>query len=143
MKYLVSQFIFLFLEILMNVISLIILPKPSHFERYYLRTLYKNYYGDKYEFDSSIVNELSSPRKTSIAILVFGSFQCASHFAKIIMYLKYLCNLGCHNGGKDKIYANIEFLNIPILIINLALSSSMVPKIDNEIRSTRFLGKLK
>ena len=122
MKYLVSQFIFLLLEILMNIISLIILPKPNQL----------NYYE-------------SSPRKTSIAILVFGSFQCVFHFLKIIIYLKYVCDSGCYNGGKDDINSRIEYFNIPNLIINLGLSGSMIPKIDNLItgRSTRFLEKFK
>ena len=120
MKYLVSQLIFLLLEILMNIISLIILQKPNQLEYY------------------------TSLRKTSIAILAFGSFQCVFHFIKIIGYLYYLCNSGCYNGGKDEIYARIEYVNIPNLIINLGLADSMIPTIDNEItRSTSFLGKLK
>ena len=122
MKYLVSKLIFLLLEISMNIISLVILPKPNHFEGY----------------------GLSSPKKTSIAILVFGAFQCVFHFLKIIIYLNYICDSNCYNGDKDTVYGKMEYVNIPTLIINLGLAGSMIPKIENEItRSTHFLQKLK
>ena len=66
------------------------------------------------------------------------------NFLKIIIYLNYVCHSNCLNDDKDTIYDKVEYFNIPNLIINLGLDSSMIPKIDNEItRSTSFLEKLK
>ena len=120
MRHLICQTIFLFLEILMNIISLIILPKPFQFETDYFYDFFRDniedfdYYYDFYYLEE----ELSSPRKTSIAIIVFCSFICVIHLIKIILIIIFICENGCSNRNKDSIYWPIEFFNVPFLIIN-------------------------
>ncbi len=85
MRDITKKLIFFGFEILMNVLSIIVIPKSSHYKSDYLYTLYikkNNYYSYQYYISYYIYEleeDLSSPRKTSVAILVFAVILAFTH----------------------------------------------------------------
>jgi len=133
-KEFVIRMIILIIEFASNIISLIILPMPHKFKKDYLIKLVD--YDINIDF-SDIENKLSSPRKTAIAILVFGCFLGIVHILKILLYI----------GNKDTLYdlnqssLCIDAFNFPLLFINWCMSISIIPKL-NKIRGNGYNNKL-
>ena len=86
---------------------------------------------------SYIESKLSSPRKTVIAILVFGCLLGIVHIFKIIIFIS----------EKDELYRLpddflfIDFFNVTFLFINWCMSISIIPKL-NKVRGDEFNNKL-
>ena len=86
---------------------------------------------------SYIESKLSSPRKTVIAILVFGCMLGIVHIFKIIICVS----------EKDELYRFpdyflfIDFFNVTFLFINWCMSISIIPKL-NKVRGDGFNNKL-
>ena len=105
----IKQAIFIFLEILMNVISLIILPKPNEF-----------------------INEsLKGVKRLSIAIIVFGCLKSFLHLIKIIIFLCYMNNESSLNTYEGCIFVFETYFNIPALIIIWSITIGMIVKLDD------------
>ena len=125
--------IFFSLEILMNVINLIIIPKSHQFKEDYLEELYiknfGNYWRGFYSFFSYLEEDLSSPRKTSIAILVFGLAICFIHFLKIIVLLSHYCKIVSE--PVDFCLNIVDIIAVIGVIINWSMAISIIPKLNN------------
>ena len=125
--------IFFSLEILMNVINLIIIPKSHQFKEDYLEELYIKNYGyywrGYYSFFSYLEEDLSSPRKTSIAILVFGLAICFIHFLKIIVLLSHYCKIVSE--PVDFCLNIVDIIAVIGVIINWSMAISIIPKLNN------------
>ena len=131
---LIIRFIILFIEVASNIISLCILPMPYKFKNKYLVEL-ADY--DYYVDFSYMEEKLSSPRKTVVAIIVFASFLCFVHFAKIIVFI---CNKDYFSDLND--YSRVcDFVNIIFLFINWCMSISIIPKL-NKVRGDGYNNKL-
>ena len=111
-----------------------ILPLPYKFKKDYLKQLtdYK-YYGTLTDME----DELSSPRKTVTAIIVFGSFMCFFHLIKIILFITERNDISKIN----QVSKVIDFFNVIFLFINWCMSISIIPKL-NEVRGHRYDNKL-
>ena len=125
--------IFFSLEILMNVINLIIIPKSHQFKEDYLEELFIKNYGyywrGYYSFFSYLEEDLSSPRKTSIAILVFGLAICFIHFLKIIVLLSHYCKIVAD--PVDFCLNIVDIIAVIGVIINWSMAISIIPKLNN------------
>ena len=120
----------LVLEIFFNICNLIIIPKKNKYEK-------KNLYEKCCEIAGiflgpvcdcrvdDLVEEFDSIKKTSIAIIVFGSFMCVLHFFKIIRTCVFQIN---KLEIKDKA---LLVINICLLIINFSLAISLNVKIKD------------
>ena len=128
------RFLILIVEIASNIISLSILPLPYKFEKDYLEQLTDYKY---YETLTDMEDELSSPRKTVTAIIVFGSFLCLVHFIKIIIFISERNSISSLN-EYSKI---IDFFNVILLFINWCMSISIIPKL-NKVRGDGYDNKL-
>ena len=128
------RFLILIVEIASNIISLSILPLPYKFEKDYLEQLADYKY---YETLTDMEDELSSPRKTVTAIIVFGSFLCLVHFIKIIIFISERNSISSLN-EYSKI---IDFFNVILLFINWCMSISIIPKL-NKVRGDGYDNKL-
>ena len=128
------RFLILIVEIASNIISLCILPLPYKFKKDYLKQLtdYK-YYGTLTDME----DELSSPRKTITAIIVFGSFMCFFHLIKIILFITERNDISKIN----QVSKVIDFFIVIFLFINWCMSISIIPKL-NEVRGHRYDNKL-
>ena len=128
------RFLILIVEIASNIISLSILPLPYKFEKDYLEQLTDYKY---YETLTDMEDELSSPRKTVTAIIVFGSFLCLVHFIKIIIFISERNSISSLNE-----YSRIiDFFNVILLFINWCMSISIIPKL-NKVRGDGYDNKL-
>ena len=128
------RFLILIVEIASNIISLSILPLPYKFEKDYLEQLTDYKY---YETLTDMEDELSSPRKTVTAIIVFGSFLCLVHFIKIIIFISNRNSISSLNE-----YSRIiDFFNVIFLFINWCMSISIIPKL-NKVRGDGYDNKL-
>ena len=126
----IAKMIILFVEVLSNVISLYILPLPNKFKKDHLSKLID--YDNNINF-SYIESKLSSPRKTVIAIMVFGCVLGIVHIIKIIIFI-------CHRDSFDDINDNskiIDIFDICLLFINWGMSISIIPKLD-KVRGGEF-----
>ena len=128
------RFLILIVEIASNIISLSILPFPYKFKKDYLEQLTDYKY---YETLTDMEDELSSPRKTVTAIIVFGSFLCLVHFIKIIIFISERNSISSLNE-----YSRIiDFFNVILLFINWCMSISIIPKL-NKVRGDGYDNKL-
>lgn len=139
----IKKAIFFSLEILMNVINLIILPKSKQFKEDYLGELFIKKFGDYwrgyYPIFSYLEEDLSSPRKTSIAILVFGVTISFIHFLKIVVILSHYCKI-----VSESISYCLNIIDIIVIIgviINWSMAISIIPKL-NKIRTDEVSIKL-
>ena len=128
------RFLILIVEIASNIISLCILPLPFKFKKDYLKQLTDYKY---YEILTDMEDELSSPRKTVTAIIVFGSFMCFFHLIKIILFITERNDISKIN----QVSKVIDFFNVIFLFINWCMSISIIPKL-NEVRGHRYDNKL-
>ena len=129
MKNLICQVFFLILEVLMNIISLIILPKPVQFKSDYFIKLYHRHNKDF----KALEEELSSPKRTSAAIIAFFCLICIMHIYKVAVFIEFASEHRCSNESKDSIYSSIEYINVPFLFINWSMAISMIPKMSKII----------
>ena len=129
MKHLICQVFFLILEVLMNIISLIILPKPVQFKSDYFIKLYHRHNKDF----KALEEELSSPKRTSAAIIAFFCLICIMHIYKVAVFIEFASEHRCSNESKDSIYSSIEYINVPFLFINWSMAISMIPKMSKII----------
>ena len=114
----------------MNVLSIIVIPKSSHYNSDYLYTLYtkkNNYYSYQYYISYYIYEleeDLSSPRKTSVAILVFAVILAFTHGVKFFIFIiTYNCSYNLDGINYTGIPA------IPIVFINWCMAISIIPKL--------------
>jgi hypothetical protein len=128
------RMIILIIEFASNVISLIIIPMPHKFRKDYLMELVYHDINIDYSY---IESKLSSPRKTAVAILVFGCFLGLVHIFKIILYI---CNRNSLNDLNEISYC-VDAFNILFLFINWCMSISIIPKL-NKIRGDGYNNKL-
>ena len=132
MEQLISLVFFLILEILMNIISLVIIPKPIQFGAEYLISLYR--YKFEKELNYYYFEEiLTSPSKTSVAIIIFSILICIIHVIKIITFIVITNQTHCKYSSEYKKYVQIEIINIPFLFINWCMAISMIPKLSKII----------
>ena len=134
MKLFLIRMIILGMEVASNIISLAIIPLPNKFKTKYLSKLAVSDVNIDYSY---IESKLSSPRKTVIAILVFGCLLGIVHIFKIIICIS----------DKDELYMLpddflfIDFFNVTFLFINWCMSISIIPKL-NKVRGDEFNNKL-
>ena len=117
----------------MNVINIIIIPRSNQFKEDYLEEKYieefDNYWSIYYLYFSYLEEDLSSPRKTSIAILVFCFIICFIHFIKIVMFIAHCCKIAA-----ESVYPYIYIVDIMAIIgviINWSMAISIIPKLNS------------
>lgn len=103
---------------------------PNKFKKDHLSKLID--YDNNIDF-SYIESKLSSPRKTVIAIMVFGCFLGIVHIIKIIIFIHYRDSLDNINEN-SKI---IDIFDICLLFINWCMAISIIPKLD-KVRGGKF-----
>ena len=82
-----------------------------------------------YEQHSYLEEDLSSPRKTSIAILVFCFIICFIHFITIVMIIAHCCKIAA-----ESVYPYIYIVDIMAIIgviINWSMAISIIPKLNS------------
>ena len=126
-----AKIFFFVLEIIINIICLIIIPKPDKYDYDYITKLYKKQFQNITEFENITYyykeeEGLTKLKSISLVIIVVGSILCFFELERILLYFCYY--------KKKVIFAIISIFEIifvlPVLISLWTLAITIIAKLD-------------
>ena len=123
--------ILVFVEIIINVINLVILSKSNRFNENYLSKMCNKYSpdSDKYCQISKLIEELESPKETSIAILVFGSILGVDQLIKICVFCS---DDNEYDNSCSSCIFGAEAWDVIPLFLNWCMAISIITKLNDK-----------